>query len=109
LSTGAPFSVPPTENGIAATRLFEGPLLRTKGTPSTAENAELAATLRAVAVSPEAEPFGPVQAFLRLYPRSGWRASLLVNIGAAYRATGRVSRAIETFEEAWTLTSGGTG
>ncbi|HLO68488.1 MAG TPA: hypothetical protein VK188_15805, partial [Holophaga sp.] len=45
----------------------------------------------------------PLEAYLAEHPRSPYRASLLLNLGLAWRQAGRYSRAMTALEEAWRL------
>ena len=48
------------------------------------------------------------QRFLTRYPQSGWRVALLTNLGLAYYHYGYFSRAIDSWERAWTAGRGAT-
>src|SRR5262249_5299798 len=47
--------------------------------------------------------------FLAEYPRSAWKASLLLNLGQVYRRTGYFSKALTAWEEAWNLAGPASG
>src|ERR1035438_5822627 len=83
-------------------------LLRTSHGTSAAEDRALAQALRESEKALASEPGKPLVDFLKRYPDSGWRASLLADLGTYYRTTGRFTKALDAFEEAWTLTSGGS-
>ena len=86
-----------TTEEIASSRVFEEPLVPVGGEPSAAENRALVKVI--------AERSGPAgfEAFLRRFPESAWRASLLGNLGDIYRRTGFFSRAQRAYQEAWDL------
>ncbi len=77
--------------------------------PSIKENRALAQALLACANSGSAQDVSPVEEFLKQFPRSSWRASLVINLGVVYRQTGYFTKALRAFEEAWKLTRNGDG
>src|SRR5271156_5700894 len=81
-------------------------LLRTGHGTSAAEDRALAQALRE-AKSIVSEPAKPLVEFLKQNPDSGWRPSVLAELGTYYRSSARFTKALDAFEEAWTLTSGG--
>ena len=101
------FSVEPSDLEITRARVFVEPLVPV-GATSLAENIALARALMAYIQTGGAEDGRSLEAFLREYPDSAWRASLLANLGALYRRRGYFSRALEAFEEAWRLTKSET-
>src|SRR6266571_4052541 len=82
--SAAALSIVPTDPGISEARVFNGPLLPAGGAASTLENRDLARALESVVKSRDPEPFRAVADFLGKHPRSGWGASLLVNMGTVY-------------------------
>lgn len=110
LATARPtFSATPTDAEFFQSRLFSEPLLPVGAPTRPDENRALARALTAFREhSQDSEAaFGdtvqPVEAFLAKNPSSPWRASLLTNLGMAYRRTGYFSRALRAWEEAWNL------
>jgi RHS repeat-associated protein len=103
-SPGPVFSASPDAREITAARVFEEPLLPVGPEPSVNENAALARALRAYVGGGGRDRVAPLVAFLAGHRESPWRASLLVNLGLVIRRTGYFSRALESWEEAWTLT-----
>ena len=97
------FSAQPTEAEFFRARLFEEPLVPVGGKPAAAENAALAAALRGYAKRTEPDDFAALDAFLAKFPKSPWRAALLTNLGLEAYRTGRYSRTIESWAEAWRL------
>ncbi len=96
------FSEPPTDLEIFRARVFEEPLVPTS-TTNPAENQALAQAVLAYLEAGRREDVGALEAFLEKHPASGWRASLLTNLGVVYRRTGYFSQAYASWEEAWRL------
>ena len=96
------FSETPTEDELFRARVFEEPLVAI-GTPTPAETAVLARALTAYQQAGAGENTQDLVAFLEGRYRSPWRASLLLNLGIAYRRTGYYTRATQAWEEAWAL------
>ena len=102
-SSGPLFSAQPTDDELRRARVFSEPLVLI-GRSSAAENQALAAGVTRYVEGGQAlgiEPFGE---FLAQHPASGWRASVLANLGALHRRAGYYLRALKAWEEAWTLT-----
>src|SRR6202043_3169777 len=55
-----------------------------------------------------ATPGSYLRQFLSHYPKSRWRASVLLNLGLIERQSGYYSRALSSFENAWHLSKSGT-
>lgn len=102
------FSPQPTEGELFRARVFEEPLLPVGGSTTAAENRDLAAALSSYLQAGSSENLTAVEAFLESHPSSAWRASLLTNLGIAYRHTGYFSRALRAWERAWDLAKGET-
>ena len=96
------FSEQPTPGEIAKARVFEEPLVAARAT-SFAENRALAAALLAYHDSAAKHDLGAFDVFLAAHPRSGWRVSILTNLGLVSHQTGYVSRAVRYHGEAWRL------
>ena len=97
------FSSPPTVDEFFRCRLFEEPLLPVGGVPAAAESAALAAALRGYAQRQAPDDFSSLDNFLARHPSSPWRAALLANLGLEAYRTGRYSRTISSWSEAWRL------
>jgi RHS repeat-associated protein len=102
------FSRQPTAEEFFHSRLFEEPLVPIGGKPSVAENAALASALRGYAQRKIPDDFSSLDAFLAKYPKSPWRAALLTNLGLEAYRTGRYSRTIDSWAEAWRLAEDAT-
>lgn len=95
------FSANPTDDEIARIRCFEEPLFpQSRGIPD-AENRALAAALTLFASAPK--DVSPIVRFLEAHPDSRWRAALLTNLGLVYRNQGYWSKALDSWEKAWSL------
>jgi RHS repeat-associated protein len=97
------FSSEPTDNEISAARVFEEPLIPTKGQPDKAENLALSLALNAYLHRESNDNVSAITQFLTAYPTSRWRASILLDMGIVYRWTGYFSKALESWEGAWRL------
>jgi RHS repeat-associated protein len=84
-------------------RVFEEPLVPVGGEPSVAENAALAGALFEYSKRTTPDDFASLTEFLIQHPNSPWRASLLTCLGLEYYNTAYYSRALEAWEEAWSL------
>lgn len=105
------FSSPPTDVELHRVRVFVQPLTPVGRATTIAENRALAEAIRGyVQEVPTGQPndMQRFEAFLRRFPDSPWRPSLLLNLGEVYRRSGLVSRALETWDEAWQLTRAAT-
>lgn len=102
------FSRRPTVAEFFRSRLFEEPLVPIGGEPTEAENAALASTMRAYAARPTPDDFGSLDDFLAKHPTSSWRAALLTNLGLEAYRTGRYSRTLDAWSEAWRLAKDAT-
>jgi RHS repeat-associated protein len=124
------FSAHPTDEQITRARIFDEPLLRTDESPverrsflnnlldglfnrrrrsQRRENQLLAEALLKYVNASDGEDVSSLTDFLGRFPESGWRASLLVNLGAVYRRTGYFTKAMNAFEDAWRFTKDGRG
>ena len=102
------FSSNPTDGELGAARIFREPLIPLGGVASASENRALAETLEDFATRNDPEATDRFTSFLNQFPGSPWRASLLANLGAIWRATGHWSRALDAWEEAWPLLANAT-
>ncbi|HEX6719181.1 MAG TPA: RHS repeat-associated core domain-containing protein [Pyrinomonadaceae bacterium] len=104
------FSGSATDEEISQAGLFPEPLV-TIGPESPTHNSEnvaLANALRAYQTSSDPDELSPFVEFLKKYPHSVWRASLLTNLGILYRRTGYFLKALDVWEEAWALSKNET-
>ena len=102
------FSSTPSDSEFAQVGLFLQPLVPL-GTTTPEENRLFASALKAYEVLQRRHDYDRVEsleAFLHTLPRSAWRASLLVGLGATYRSSGRMSKALEAWQAAWDLSKG---
>ena len=87
---------------VKAMHVFAEPLSPFGEEPTGTENAQLLKALKAVQGS-QGRDIKPIQEFLIQHPSSPWRLSLLTQMGVIYRQSGYFSRALDAWEEAWTL------
>lgn len=99
------FTPSPTDQEIFQARVFTEPFVPT-GPTAAAENRALSDAIAAYATGPDTDDIRAFEAFARTHPSSAWRASVLANAGVVYRRTGRITKALDVFTEAWTLTAG---
>jgi len=102
-------SATPSDREIHASGVFAEPLVTVGGKGSPAENATLAAAVRSISCNSTAqERIAAIDDFLVRQPASVWRPGLLVNLGMLYDSTGRWSKAMDAFEQAWNGSKGAT-
>src|SRR5215472_5524220 len=97
------FTANPSDEEFLRTGLFVQPLVPV-GETSRQENRELAWALKAYEgphQRGDIDAIGPVLDFLSDHPKSTWLPSLLVGLGAIYRTSGHMSKALETWQAAW--------
>ena len=92
-----------TSAKIQSTRLLANPLVPI-GRTSFAENAALAEALIGFSKRKEKDDTSALERFLRLHPKSAWRASLLDSMGDFHRQSGSFSEALDAWQEAWECT-----
>jgi len=102
------FSASAPDSEIMRARVFPEPLVPVGGVSDALENRALASALTAYVERGSPETTGDLDAFLRQYPHSRWRAALLTNLGLVLRRTGYVSRALLFWEDAWALSKDAT-
>ncbi|HJW33211.1 MAG TPA: hypothetical protein VJ505_07585 [Holophagaceae bacterium] len=115
-SLGAGAATPPADlskplsaaERIRATRAFDEPLLPIGGHPQAEDDEALWSALQAYTQAGNTEKVEPILGFLKAHPNTPWRASLLTDLGLAYRHTGYFTRALDTWEQAWTVSKGET-
>jgi RHS repeat-associated protein len=93
----------PTPQNIFHGRFFEEPLVPIGVEPTAAENAALAAALLSYSKRSSPDDFSSLTGFLEAYPKSPWNAALLTDLGFGYYNTGRYSKALEAWSQAWPL------
>ena len=103
------FSDSPSDTEFFHAHLFSEPLVPIDGSTSVRENKALAASLTAFAKTGNAETTAPITDFLKQYPNSAWKASLLTNLGILYKRTGYWTKALDAWDEAWNLSKSATG
>jgi YD repeat-containing protein len=96
------FSEMPADAEITRAHIFAGPLLPI-GTTTPQDNQDLANALMAFLHRNNSDDFAAIEQFLETHPESAWRASLLTDLGLAYRQTGWFSKALACWDEAWQL------
>ncbi len=102
------FSSSPTDGELEAARVFREPLIPVGGRTSPSENFALATIIKDFAARNNPEAADGFTSFLNQFPASPWRAALLANLGAIWRATGHWSKALDAWEEAWPLVAKAT-
>jgi RHS repeat-associated protein len=99
----AQFSSAPTNHEISEARVFGEPLGTIDGTEDPEANKFLAKAIQDFQHGGDTEKTGPFEAYLAMFPKSPWRASLLANLGVLYRRKGYFTRAQVALTEAWQL------
>ena len=79
---------------------FQEPLVPTAPT-SSEEDEDLAQAVKSYREQAADDNFEVLEAFLADHPQSGWRVSLLTNLGLSYYYSGYFSKSINALEEAW--------
>jgi RHS repeat-associated protein len=102
------FSAEPTDAEIFRARVFEEPLVPIGGPTNPSENRALAAAISVYLDQGGGEQLDALRQFLASHSTSPWRASLLAGMGVVYRRTGRFSRALAAWDEAWALARSST-
>ena len=97
----------PTDAEITGSGLFEEPLVPV-GSTTTEDNRALRGLLGSHQPGGGEDNLARLEAFLRSHAKSPWRPALLVNLALLYRQTGRLSRSISTWEQAWRATQAET-
>jgi RHS repeat-associated protein len=100
-SAGFVLSENPPEQEIRHVRLFAEPLVPTGAVPSAEENRQIADALRQHVQRPVADDFSALEEYVAAHPDSPWTPSLLFNLGTEYYRTGRYSKALESWQDAW--------
>ena len=100
-STALKFSETPSDEEIFSARALPEPLVRAGWKTSAAENRALADALQAFAHRAVCDDTSALEQFLRAYPASAWRISMLSNLGILYFSGGYISKSIYAWEDAW--------
>ena len=103
LQAGEPASGLLSAEALRRQRIFEEPLQPLGAEPTARENADLQAALAAFERAGDPERMTPFLRYLQAHPNSPWSASLWSNLGAAYHRHGYVSKALEAWQTAWSL------
>jgi len=100
----ASFSANPTDEEIFRVHFFEEPLVPTKDTAaSSGENTALLYALAAYSQRKDPDDFAAILHFLKSYPNSHWKGSLLANLGMVYRRTGYYNQALAAWQQSWSI------
>lgn len=94
------FSATPSKAEVSNIKVFEEPLVSV-GEPTQKEIRALAEAIDVYVAKGRLENLEPMMAFVKAYPESPWRLTLLVNLGLMYRHTGQITKALEAWEAAW--------
>jgi YD repeat-containing protein len=97
----APAAVAATQ--ITSARVFSEPLMPMGAEPSAAENQALWEAVQAYQKVARSEDVSAFEAFLDAHPGSPWEASLRTQLGLTYRRTGYYSKAMHSWQRAWSL------
>lgn len=96
-------SANPTTREISRARVFEEPLAPIGKEPTSADNAALSAALLTYAARIKPDDFTGLTEFVGSHPASPWRAAVLTCLGLEYYNTAYYSRALQAWEQAWSL------
>ena len=82
---------------------FSEPLLPLNGEPSAAEKADLMTALSAYRAVFQEDPdqVGSLEQFLKVYPKSTYRASINLYLGQVFHNTGHYSKALTAYRTIW--------
>lgn len=115
--SGPQFSKDPTDRELFECAILAEPLVPIGGKSEPKANRALAAALVSQSKPSKGEKVSPdhgitpgyrLREFLSKYPKSHWRAAVLLNLGLMERQSGYYSRALSSFEEAWKLSQAAT-
>jgi len=112
---GPQFSKQPTEQELFDCAILPEPLVPIGGKDSPKANRALADALLSQS-NPGAKlkqnesmtPGYRLRDFLTHFPKSHWRAAIVLNLGLMERQAGYYTKALSSFEEAWTLSKNAT-
>lgn len=88
---------------VVSIRAFEEPLVSINGDKDSINDGALIEALQLFQQRKSFEDLSAITAYLEAHPSSPWRFSLLANMGIIYRKTGYFSKALDTWEQAWSL------
>ena len=94
------FSANPTAEEITRARVLQEPLVPIAGEPGADENATLASALIDYGKRSGPDDFASLTGFLKQYPESPWRGTLLTSLGFEYYNTAHYSLALEAWSNA---------
>ena len=97
------FSAQPATEELEDARVFSEPLIPIGGDPLQDENTPLANALIAFASRTNSDDFSSLESYLDNNPNGHWKASVLFNLGWEYYNTGYYSKALDAWEEDWSL------
>ena len=97
------FTSSPKDAEFAVGSVFAEPLIPIGRKTTSAENKALAVAIGSFAKGANPEHTEILAEFLERFPKTAWRASLLADLGAIYRATGYWSKALNAWEDSWRL------
>jgi RHS repeat-associated protein len=97
------FSKEPKDEEIFRAHFFEEPLVPMGGKYSSEENTALVFALASFSQRTNPEDFTALTSFLKTYPNSRWRGAIWADLGLIYRRTGYYSKALEAWQQAWTI------
>jgi YD repeat-containing protein len=92
-----------TSDDIFLTPLFEEPLVPIGAESQPEENEALITALKSYSKRFDPTDVSSITGFLECYPKCTWNASLLMNLGLEYYHTGRYSKVLEAWTQAWQL------
>ena len=99
----------PTDEELFRARVFSEPIIPVGGGSTARERRRIANALLDYVRGGGGEHVQPLLDFIDSAPRSVYRASLWFNLGVVYRKTGYFTRALEAWEQAWSLLKHETG
>jgi len=102
------FSAHPSDAEITNARIFGEPLVAIGRGTLPGENRALVDAVNRYLDAHNPEQLLPFLGFLKTYPDSPWRPSLLLNLGWVYRHTGYFTRALDVWEQTWQATKTST-
>lgn len=98
----------PSDSELFRSNVFQEPLLPIGGTTTSKENAALRKAIALFNKRTSQDDDSAIIGFLGEFPKSPWRAALLLNLGLEYRRTGWFLKALAAWDEAWALSKGET-
>ncbi|HJV91536.1 MAG TPA: hypothetical protein VJ623_14595 [Holophagaceae bacterium] len=98
----------PSVADLRGIKVLAEPLVPIGGEPTPEENAALARALERYEATGVTEAVDPLIDFLNAHPSTPWAASLLTDVGVVYRHTGRYTKALGVWEQAWSLSKKAT-